>query len=135
MPADPGRLAVTQSAVEEARKADYSQEFLGYHLVRVLRYIAQTLGHSGFPGDPEQKLRLTLIPLLDHSAAEEGVDWTIQAAPLGRFAQLFDVDVRVMTGGRSRAELTAAGFAAYVEEARALQAEFIASRARMYNGE
>ncbi len=135
MPDTPAPLAATRALVEEARKADYSREFLGYHLVRALRYIAQTLGHSGFPRDPEQKLQLTLIPLLEHTAREEGVDWTVQAAPLGRFAQLLDVDVRVMTGGRRRDDLTAAEFAAYVEESRALHEEFIAIRARMHNGE
>lgn len=121
--------------MEAARSADYSSAFLGYHLVRVLRYIAQTLGYSGFPRDAEQKLRLTLIPLLDYAAREEGADWTVQAAPLGRFAQLLEVDVRVMTGGRCREELTAAEFAAYVEESRALHEEFTAIRARMHNGE
>lgn len=135
MPDDPARLAATLAVVTEARRADYSREFLEYHLVRVLKAIAQTLGHSGFPKGPEEKLRLTLIPLLDHTAREEGVDWTIQDAPLGRFGQLLDVDIRVMTGGRSRQELTAAEFAAYVEEANALHAEFIAIRARMHNGE
>ncbi len=135
MPDDPARLSATVTVVDDARRADYSTEFLDYHLVRVLRNIAQTLGHAGFPKDAEQKLRRALIPLLEHTARAEGVDWTVQEAPLGRFGQLLDVDVRVMTGGRSRAELTAGEFAAYVKEANALHAEFIAIRARMHNGE
>ncbi len=135
MPDTAELLTHTLAAVDAARKADYSKDFLAYHLVRVLREIRGTLAFSGFPQGPDQKLRLTLIPLLEHTARTEGVDWTVQEGPLGRFAQLLDVDVRVMTGGRSRAELTAAEFAAYVEEANALHAEFIAIRARMHNGE
>lgn len=133
-PGDPA-LAATLAVVDSARKADYSEEFLGYHLVRVLRRIRETLAHSGFPRDPGEKLPLTLIPLLHHTAKDEGVDWTVQEAPLGRFDQLLEVDARVMTGGRSRADLSAAEFAAYVAEARALHDQFSAIRSRMHNGE
>lgn len=131
MPTD-DRLAATIALAEAQRRVDRATEFLGYRRGRRVREISDFLAARGFPKDPDQRLSLSLIPLLEHDAREEGVDWTVQAGPRGSLAALFDLDLRVMTGGRQREELTAEEYGEYVAESKRHIDEHIASMRRTF---
>ena len=129
------RVTAYLALVEAELKVDRSTLLLGYHLSRCLRDLRDQVRFGGWPRSFEQRLHLSLIPYLDDSSRQSGLDWTAQGAMAGPLAPLFEIDARTMNDGRGRADLSPTDFARYVAECRALREEFSAIRARMHNGD
>ena len=70
---------------------------------------------QGWPERQEDRLALSLVPLVLQEANYDDIEWTVQAAPLGNLEPLFCIDVLVQSKGRTRAELSKDAFSEYVQ--------------------
>ena len=134
MPDDP-LLPPLLELVRTALGTDRSADRLGYPIQRRLRTIRDQLAGVGWPRTFDERLGLTLIPLIAHAARTAGVDWTRPGPVAGVHGPLFEIDARVMNRGRGRRELEPGEFTAYLAESGRLCDEWREARARMHNGE
>ncbi len=79
-----------------------------------LLHLRDVLGDAGLPTDRDQRLELSLVPVVFQEANYDDIDWTDRAAPLGHLSGIFAIDVAVQSDGRERHELTDAEYDEYV---------------------
>jgi hypothetical protein len=79
-----------------------------------LLHLRDVLRRTGFPTNRDQRLDLSLVPLVFQEANYDDIDWTDRAAPLGHLSGILAIDVAVQFDGRDRHELTDAEYNEYV---------------------
>jgi hypothetical protein len=82
---------------------------------RGLEQVRGYLSSHGWPESREDRLALSLVPLIFQEANYDDIEWTVQAAPLGGLEPLWGIDVLVQSKGRTRAELSEDEFSKYIE--------------------
>ena len=80
-----------------------------------LLHLRDVLKRTGFPTHRNQRLELSLVPLVFQEANYDDINWTDRIAPLGHLSGIFSIDVAVQSDGRERHELTDAEYNEYVK--------------------
>jgi len=79
-----------------------------------LEYVAAQLTAKGFPRSREEKLALSLVPLVFQEANYDEIDWTLKDADLSHLEHIFNIDVQLQNEGKTRNELRDEEFDEYV---------------------
>jgi len=106
-------IDLISSAIEFHAELDHDS-IKGFRY-RALEHMRDFLTAHGWPESREDRLALSLVPLVFQEANYDAIEWTVQVAPLRDLELLFCIDVLVQSKGRTRVELSNDEFSKYIQ--------------------